>query len=77
MLPIGALACTLYPGGPIPLRGAAMTTAFLEHQASRRWRFELNVNNGLDDLMVLGAQHAAAIDPGRPRTFSLMATSRL
>jgi iron complex outermembrane receptor protein len=76
VLPTGALASTLYPGGQIPLKDAIMTTAFVEYQLNRRWQLKLNVNNVLDEVMVMGAQHAAGIDPSQPRTFSLIATVR-
>jgi outer membrane receptor for monomeric catechols len=49
---------------------------FVEYQLNRRWHFKLNVNNVLDETFVVGAQHAAAIDPSQPRTFSLIATLR-
>jgi outer membrane receptor for ferric coprogen and ferric-rhodotorulic acid len=76
VLPNGRLASTLYPGGQIPLQDAVMTTGFVEYQLNRRWHLKLNVNNVLDEVMVMGAQHAAGIDPSQPRTFSLIATVR-
>lgn len=77
ILPNGVTASTV-PGssGAIRLKDGTMTTAFVEYQLNRRWHFKLNVNNVLDEVFVVGAQHAAAIDPSQPRTFSLIATVR-
>ena len=60
----------------IRLKDGTMTTAFIEYQLNRRWQFKLNVNNVLDEVFVVGAQHTTAIDPSQPRTFSLIATVR-
>jgi outer membrane receptor for ferric coprogen and ferric-rhodotorulic acid len=75
ILPNGVLASTV-PGASssIRLKDGTMTTAFVEYQLNRQWHFKLNVNNVLDEVFVVGAQHTAAIDPSQPRTFSLIAT---
>ena len=59
-----------------PHLDGTMTTGFIEYQLNRRWHLKLNVNNVLDETFIVGAQHAAAIDPSQPRTFSLIATLR-
>ena len=41
-----------------------MTTAFVEYQLNRRWQLKLNVNNVLDEVFVVGAQHTP---PARQR----------
>jgi outer membrane receptor for ferric coprogen and ferric-rhodotorulic acid len=75
ILPTGQAASAV-PGSSASLRlkDGTMTTAFLEYQFNRRWQLKLNVNNVLDETFVIGAQHAAAIDPSQPRTVSLIAT---
>ena len=77
ILPTGQTASAV-PGSSasIRLKDGTMTTGFVEYQLNRRWHFKLNVNNVLDETFVVGAQHAAAIDPSQPRTFSLIATLR-
>ena len=77
ILPTGQAASAV-PGSSASLRlkDGTMTTGFVEYQLNRRWHFKLNVNNVLDETFVVGAQHAAAIDPSQPRTFSLIATVR-
>ena len=77
ILPTGQAASAV-PGSSASLRlkDGTMTTAFVEYQLNRRWHFKLNVNNLLDETFVVGAQHAAAIDPSQPRTFSLITTVR-
>lgn len=77
ILPNGVTASAV-PGSSasIRLKDGTMTTAFVEFAATRRWNVKLNVNNVLDETFVVGAQHAAAIDPSQPRTFSLIATVR-
>ena len=77
ILPSG-VAASAVPGSSASLRlkDGTMTTGFVEYQLSRRWQLKLNVNNVLDETFVVGAQHAAAIDPSQPRTFSLIATLR-
>jgi outer membrane receptor for ferric coprogen and ferric-rhodotorulic acid len=75
ILPSGQAASAV-PGSSnsIRLKDGTMTTGFIEYQLSRRWHFKLNVNNLLDETFIVGAQHAAAIDPSQPRTVSLIAT---
>ncbi len=77
ILPTGQTASAV-PGSSssIRLKDGTMTTGFVEYQLNRRWHFKLNVNNVLDETFVVGAQHAAAIDPSQPRTFSLITTLR-
>ena len=73
VLPSG-VAASAVPGSSsrLRLKDGTMTTAFVEYQLNRRWNLKLNVNNLLDETFIVGAQHAAAIDPSQPRTFSLM-----
>ena len=77
ILPTGQAASAV-PGSSasIRLKDGTMTTGFVEYQINRRWQVKVNVNNILDETFVVGAQHAAAIDPSQPRTFSLIATVR-
>jgi outer membrane receptor for ferric coprogen and ferric-rhodotorulic acid len=77
ILPTGQTASAV-PGSSasIRLKDGTMTTAFVEYQLSRRWQLKLNVNNVLDEAFIVGAQHAASIDPSQPRTFSIIATVR-
>ncbi len=77
ILPTGQAASAV-PGSSasIRLKDGTMTTGFVEYQINRQWQVKVNVNNILDETFVVGAQHAAAIDPSQPRTFSLIATVR-
>jgi iron complex outermembrane receptor protein len=77
ILPTGqAASAVVGSSASIKLQDGTMTTAFLEYQLTKRWNFKLNVNNALDETFIVGAQHAAAIDPSPPRTFSGVATWR-
>jgi iron complex outermembrane recepter protein len=77
ILPTGQAASAV-PGSSSSLRlkDGTMTTGFIEYQLNRRWHLKVNVNNVLDETFIVGAQHAAAIDPSQPRTVSLIATVR-
>ncbi|MBL9208720.1 MAG: hypothetical protein JNN01_26790, partial [Opitutaceae bacterium] len=76
VLPSGQAGSSLLPGGQYYLKDGTMTTAFVEFNATRRLSLRLNVNNVFDEVMVVGAQHWAAIDPSQPRTFSVIVTYR-
>ena len=77
ILPNGqAASAVVGSSASIRLKDGTMTTAFVDYQLSRRWNFKLNVNNVLNETFIVGAQHAAAIDPSPPRTFSGVATWR-
>ena len=77
ILPNGqAASAVVGSSASIRLKDGTMTTAFVDYQLNRRWNFKLNVNNVLNETFIVGAQHAAAIDPSPPRTFSGVATWR-
>lgn len=59
------------------LKDGTMSTLFIDYKASKRLIFKLTVNNLLDELFAVGAQHAFCIDPSLPRNYQLSVAYKL
>ncbi len=52
------------------------STFFIDYKATKRLTFKVTVNNVLDEVYAVGAQHAFCIDPSVPRNWQLTAFYR-